>query len=81
MLSYNGYSVRLVDKCISEAISKYIEAETQRQGHLTPIHSENDTIHKLFYQNSMYRAYKEDEKILRSILIGGTAHQCLQGIS
>ena len=85
MLVNNNYPIRLVDKCIRDAITKHAETQPPptlntlehqntteaRQNtaeHTEPNHTDNSTIHQLYYQNSMSQAYKADEKALRAIV-------------
>ena len=60
LLVNNSYPVQVIDKHISDAISKYVSPPVSN--------TEQGTILKLFYRNSMSPAYKTDEKVLRSIV-------------
>ena len=68
MLVSNNYSISQIDKCIQDAIEKYVETQKPKVGTIRPDDTEVSTTHKLYYENSMSQAYKADEKVLRAIV-------------
>ena len=57
----------MVDKCIRDAIAKHITKQNDQE-HTETDHTQNSVTHKLFYQNNMSQAYKDDEKALKTIV-------------
>ena len=70
MLINNRYSIRLVDRCIHDAIKKQVESDSQvhRTQHAMLNRTESGTTYKLYYKNNMSQAYKADERALRAIV-------------
>ena len=68
MLVNNNYPISMVDRCIRDAIAKHNRKQQEQQEHTEPDQSQNSVTHKLYYQNSMSQAYKDDEKALKTIV-------------
>ena len=67
MLVNNNYPICMVDRCIRDAIAKHNKKQNEQE-HTETDHSQNSVTHKLYYQNNMSQAYKDDEKALKTIV-------------
>ena len=59
MLVNNGYNATMVDEQIRQALDRHVNSTTMPRP---------DTVHNIYYQNTMSPGYKTDEKVLRNII-------------
>lgn len=60
MLIGNGYSAEMIDKQVHEALNRHAQPGTTS--------SKPETVHNLYYRNTMSPGYRTDEKVLHSIV-------------